>query len=240
MSPIRYFCPYCGQYASITTENHNQFESPFVLGNKYDHQLFILSVTSCPNPECREYSLRATLHDVWYDKPPAGGPPRYALTPHTNAAKQEWQLKPQSTARVFPEYIPTPIRSDYQEACTIKELSPKASATLSRRCLQGMIHDFWGITKTNLKLEIDALEVKIDGELWKAIDAVRKLGNIGAHMEKDTSMIIDVDPEEAGLMINLIEDLIQEWYVARHDREERVQKLIEASTKKEIQKKGEK
>ena len=36
--------------------------------------------------------------------------------------------------------IPIPqLMDDYEEACAIVNLSPKASATLSRRCLQGMI-----------------------------------------------------------------------------------------------------
>ena len=32
--------------------------------------------------------------------------------------------------------------------------------------------------------------------MWQAIDAVRSIGNIGAHMEKDINLIVDVDPEE--------------------------------------------
>jgi hypothetical protein len=47
----------------------------------------------------------------------------------------------------LPDYIPEQIKDDYYEACSILNLSPKASATLARRCLQGMIRDFWGITK---------------------------------------------------------------------------------------------
>ena len=57
---------------------------------------------------------------------------------------KRWRLIPESDAKVFPDYIPQQIREDYVEASKIKELSPKASATLSRRCLQGMIRDFWG------------------------------------------------------------------------------------------------
>ncbi|MEI8253036.1 MAG: hypothetical protein WCG25_04765 [bacterium] len=47
-----------------------------------------------------------------------------------------WQLLPVSEAKVLPDYIPDPIKQDYYEACRIRDLSPKASATLSRRCLQ--------------------------------------------------------------------------------------------------------
>lgn len=51
----------------------------------------------------------------------------------------------------------------------------------------------------------------------EAIDAVCKVGNIGAHMEKDIDLIVDVDPNEAELLINLIETRFQYWYVNREE-----------------------
>jgi hypothetical protein len=107
---------------------------------------------------------------------------------------EEWLLRPSSLALVFPDYVPAPIRQDYEEACKIRNLSPKASATLSRRCLQGIIRDFKGIVKKRLVDEIDALRDEVDPDTWAAIDAVRQIGNIGAHMEKDINEIIDVEP----------------------------------------------
>ena len=55
------------------------------------------------------------------------------------------RLFPISDAIIFPEYIPAQIRQDYGESCKIVSLSPKAFATLSRRCLQEIIRDFWSI-----------------------------------------------------------------------------------------------
>lgn len=88
----------------------------------------------------------------------------------------DWQLRPQSNAKPFPPYIPAPIREDYEEACSIKDLSPKAAATLSRRCLQGIIRDYWGISKARLIDEINELKGKVDQSTWDAIDAVRNIG----------------------------------------------------------------
>lgn len=138
---------------------------------------------------------------------------------------QEWQLLPESEAKVLPDYVPQPIKEDYYEACRIKDLSPKASATLSRRCLQGMIRDFWGISKRTLKEEIDAIEDKVSADTWESIEAVRKVGRIGAHMEKDINLIIDVEPNEAQLLISLIEQLIDDWYITREDRKKRTEAL---------------
>jgi hypothetical protein len=141
-------------------------------------------------------------------------------------------LIPPSSAKVFPDYVPEPIREDYVEACKISDLSLKASATLSRRCLQGMIRNFWGISKARLIDEIEAIEDKTDKLTWEAIDSVRKIGNIGAHMEKDINVIVDVDPEEAQLLIGLIELLVKDWYVTKHDREERLKAIAGISAAK--------
>jgi hypothetical protein len=149
---------------------------------------------------------------------------------------QTWNLIPPSSAKVFPEYVPKPILDDYTEACAIRDLSPKASATLSRRCLQGMIRDFWKISKPRLIDEIEAIKDKTDATTWQAIDAVRKIGNIGAHMEKDINVIVDVDPNEAQVLIELIEMLIKDWYIVDHERKERLKEIVSISGAKEASK----
>ena len=137
------------------------------------------------------------------------------------------------------------MREDYLEACLIREKSPKASATLARRCLQGMIRDFCGITKPTLFKEVEELERRVnedkapkgvEPEHMAAIDALRKLGNIGAHMEKDISLIIEVDPGEAQALIELIEMLFEEWYVARKKRQDRLAAIVKIADDKDAAK----
>lgn len=124
---------------------------------------------------------------------------------------------PPANAMYLPDYIPAPLRQDYLEAVQIADLSPKASATLARRCLQGMIHDFWEIHEKNLNAEISALRGRIPSKQWEAIDAIRKIGNIGAHMENNTELIVDVDPDEAKKLLKVIELLFKAWYISRHE-----------------------
>jgi hypothetical protein len=153
-----------------------------------------------------------------------------------------WSLIPQSEAKVFPGYIPKTIISDYNEACAIVRLSPKASATLSRRCLQGIVRDYWGVRVKSgrLKDEIDEIKDKTDPATWDAIDAVRKVGNVGAHMEKDINLVIDVEPEEASLLINLIEILLKDWYITREERKQRLTSIKVMAEEKEGKKKADK
>ena len=98
-----------------------------------------------------------------------------------------------------------------------------------------MIRNFWGISKRTLKAEIDALkdEPKLDLLTWQAIDGTRQIGNIGAHMESDINLIVDVEPNEAQLLINLIELLFKDWYVSRHQREQQLTALLGVAAAKE-------
>ena len=73
---------------------------------------------------------------------------------------------------------------------------------------------------------------------YNAIDSVRKIGNIGAHMEKDINLIIDVDKNESFLLINLLEILVDNWYIARHEKEERLAKIKTIADDKDKMKKA--
>lgn len=228
-TPFNWKCPFCGHNATITNERYSSNSHTFSKENKYGPQTVRTLVTICPNPDCLEYTLQAALYDrhlvgsYWGD---------------TKNPKQQWSLIPAASIEAFPDYVPQVIRDDYREACLVRNASPKASATLSRRCLQGMIRDFWNVSGSTLFEEINKIEEEVDPTTWDAIHAVRSIGNIGAHMEKDINLIVDVEPEEADLLIELIETLIKEWYVARHKREQRMARIVAASEQKKAIKKN--
>jgi len=69
----------------------------------------------------------------------------------------------------------------------------------------------------------------------EAIDAVRTVGNIGAHMEKDVNLIVPVDPSEAQMLVGLLELLANEWYVARNSRERRLEAVKKLAEDKKAQ-----
>ncbi len=222
-------CPFCNHDATIGEDNYSSKDFEFNDNNKYGYQLIKAETITCPNPKCKEYALILSLYD--YEETTPGD-----LVP-VSLPKKTWQLIPAAETKVFPDYIPTAIITDYKEACLIRDLSPKASATLARRCLQGMIRNFWGIKKDRLIDEIIAIENKVDPTTWAAIDAVRQIGNIGAHMEKDIDLIIDVEPGEAKLLIGLIENLINDWYIVRQKRQESMAEIIAAAKIKQENKK---
>ena len=105
-----------------------------------------------------------------------------------------------------------------------------------------MIRDFCGISDYTLDKEIKELRRQVDAheaprsvtpESIDAIDHVRKIGNIGAHMEKDINLIVDVDPGEAQALIDLIELLFEEWYVERHQRQQRLDRVKQIREQKD-------
>ena len=99
-----------------------------------------------------------------------------------------------------------------------------------------MIRDFWGISKSRLIDEINALQTKVSITQWQAIDAIRSIGNIGAHMEKDINVIVDVDPDEAQKLLKLIELLIDKWYITRHEEQELLNNVTQIANTKKSQK----
>ncbi|MEK8215513.1 DUF4145 domain-containing protein [Paenibacillus sp. FSL L8-0463] len=232
MSNYSWTCPFCNRIATISDSDKSSDYFDLSIKNVHGDKKLIVKYIVCPNPDCKEYTLSAELYDAKFT-----GTKPYGSSYESTQHLMTWNLIPNSQAKSFPAYIPEAIINDYHEACVIKDLSPKASATLSRRCLQGIIRDFWGIKKSRLVDEIDAIKDKVDVLTWEAINAVRKIGNIGAHMEKDINIIIDVEPNEAELLIGLIEILIKDWYITRFERQERLQNIINVNAEKEQQKK---
>lgn len=231
MVNINFRCPYCSQPTTITEPNYfNHWVKVNINESDKGEIGLTINVITCPNEKCKKLFLKLFLTDAQSDQTT-----RWNWAPKNNI--QEWQLLPESQAKVLSDYIPKQIQYDYYEACRIRDLSPKASATLSRRCLQGMIRDFWKIKKSRLKDEVDELEKHVHPLTWQAIDSVRKVGNIGAHMEKDINLIIDVDKKESQLLIELIEQLVDDWYIVRHEKEKRLNKIIEMANSKKLQKK---
>lgn len=196
-------CPFCGNIMSIheNTASIRRINFECInLSSEARCPYLAITIMKCPNEECQKETVFAD-----------------GINGYIDGASVD--IYPSAIFRSFPEYVPFAIRKDYEEACSILNSSPKAAATLSRRCLQGMIHDFWDIHEKNLNAEITQLKGKIPASQWKAIDAVRSVGNIGAHMENDVNLIVDIEPNEAKKLIMLIEHLIEKWYINRYEEE---------------------
>jgi hypothetical protein len=225
-------CPYCDRDTTLRDGDYIFNGTKLNIQNPIDgHKFLRWHYIVCPNLKCKKFTLAVFLNELSWDSKEGWKVGNFV---------RRWDLIPPSRAKAFPNYIPKPIIYDYNEACLICDLSPKASATLSRRCLQGIIRDFWEVKPGRLIDEIDQIKDKTDPVIWEAIESVRKVGNIGAHMEKDINVIIDVDPNEAQMLIGLVEVLLRDWYIGREERKKRLVEIRDLAEKKDEERKKEK
>ena len=223
---VEWQCPYCLHWSQI------ERPAPVGIGlasNAQDLKEVYFTQVVCLNSNC----ARITLSLKIYGMIPYGDP---AHRGKRRGEFRSFSLLPNAATRPQPSYIPAQIVNDYNEACAVVNISPKASATLIRRCLQGMIRDFFGVSERTLNAEINKIKGRVSEDLWEAIDSIRKIGNIGAHMESDVNLVIDVETEEATVLIGLVEQLFREWYVERHNRESRINSIKAIAAEKAAQK----
>jgi len=123
------------------------------------------------------------------------------------------------------EFIPDHLAKDYNEAVKVLPISPKSSAALTRRILQTIFREHYAISERTLDAEINKFInlPDVPSHLSDAVDAVRTIGNIAAHPSKDknTGLIVDVEPGEAEWLIEVIETLFDFTFIQPRKLEER-------------------
>jgi hypothetical protein len=222
-------CPFCNTDQTVTEEGRQVTLADLTIENADGPRRLVSKFAVCPNPKCRKFSLAVSLHGLELS----------GNRSYTGRHIKTWTLVPPSRARVFPVELPPSVLRDYHEACLAIEFSPRVAAALSRSCLSGMLRDYWQVQPGGLGDEFRQIRGTADPLTWEAIEAVRKSGMIGARMESEAAEIQDVDPEEAELLLGLIETLIQDWYVSREDRRRRLAKIRERTGERGAETSGE-
>ena len=203
-------CPYCGIASEVSTLIRRSFLSmSFTREINFHGDSIECQVLRCANANCGQSSLWISYSN---DK----------------GAKHKVRLVPKSSAKSFPKYIPEGLREDYEESCLILGDSPKASAALARRCLQGMIHDFWKVKKNNLYKEIEAIKTKVEPSTYKALIGLKDTGNKAVHPDK----ISDISEGDAQRLVHMIEFLFEKWYVAKHTDKELISSVSKLARNK--------
>lgn len=129
----------------------------------------------------------------------------------------KWCVYPLNGSRSpAPSIVPSVLADDFNESAAVLSISPKASAALSRRCLQELLRQ-QGFTDKDLAPAIQkGLDSKtIPAELAENLDAIRNIGNFAAHPMKDksTGEILPVEPHEAEWNLEVLEGLFDFYYV---------------------------
>lgn len=135
----------------------------------------------------------------------------------------EIRVYPSGTSRPpLSPAVPAAFAADYREACLVWESSAKASAALSRRCLQHLLREKAGTKKKDLNDQIDEVlsSRTLPSDLADMIDAIRVVGNFAAHPIKSVSTgeIVEVEPGEAELLLDTLEELFDYYFVRPVER----------------------
>lgn len=208
-------CPRC------LVEYYSEFENLYV-GIDNDGEWGI-NYTTCPNPNCRKMIINLINGD-------------WRRTKYGHALIKINKIsfvRPKVMNRnPLPSEVPKEYKKDYEEACLILIDSPKASAALSRRCLQKLLREKAGVKPSDLSKEIQEVidTDKLHTTLAESIDAIRIIGNFASHpiKSKATGEIVEVETGEAEWNLDVLELLFDFYFV----QPEKIRRKREALNKK--------
>jgi hypothetical protein len=180
-------------------------------------------------PACKRISLTLQNSSQVYGGQVPGQPGPFVGVVGLN--KESLVLPKGSNRPPCPVEVPPQFSVDYAEACLVLPDSAKAAAALGRRCLQNLLRDHVGIKvkSGNLAEEIQAVmdSGKLPSDLTESIDAIRNVGNFGAHPMKSqhSGEVLDVEPGEAEWTLDVLEELFDFYFVRPEQRRKKREAL---------------
>ena len=192
-------CPHC------SVQVHPAFiVTPIAQGESFSSERghkFSFQTRSMTCPACEQGIIFLSKH-LTIRSPP---PPNVSLIYPKHAVR----------SKAAPEVV-SELAQDFNEACLVLTDSPKASAALSRRCVQGVLR-LQGYAQRDLAKAIDAILAakSLPSSLAENLDAIRNIGNFAAHPVKDTNSgeIVEVEDHEADWNLDVLEGLFDFFYV---------------------------
>ncbi len=114
-----------------------------------------------------------------------------------------------------PAEVPPSIAEDYNDAALVFHFSPKASAALSRRCLQSVLLDKGGVKSKDLSSQIAEVLPTLPPHIAENLDMVRQVGDFAARpaKAKEPGMVSSAEPGEAEWNLDVLEALFDFYYV---------------------------
>jgi hypothetical protein len=137
--------------------------------------------------------------------------------------------------------VPKEFADDYNEACLILDLSPKASAALGRRCLQHVLREKGEVTHGKLFNEIEEILSRkiLPSNITESLHATRVIGNIAAHATDNVNSgdVMPVEVGEAEWILDTLEGLFDYYFISpakTAQRKDAYNKKLEAAGKSPI------
>jgi hypothetical protein len=201
----------------------------YVRGSGKDFTSLGIDWMRCANDECLQAAVRITES-------------------HSRVVKGQmvneetaWFARPRGVTRLLDPLVPDPFRTDYVEAASILDLSPRMSAVLSRRILGDLLEKYAGQTQFSLASRIDKFiaDPAQPGYIKENLHHFREIADFGAHTQKDEQQeIIDVNRDEAEWTLDILDSLFDHFIVAPERNRairEAMDKKIKAAGRKQIE-----
>jgi hypothetical protein len=160
-------------------------------------------------PECKGEFI------IHVDQVNRDGPqPGYVTTEESNI----YVLIPRVSSRPrAPDEVPKPLADLYNEAALILTDSPRASAAMSRRCLQQLLRDVATAPHGTLFAEIEwaVNGANLPSHVTESLHDLRQIGNFGVHPNKSTATgdYLEVEPGEAEWTLDTLDALFDHYFV---------------------------
>ncbi len=192
-------CPHCGRDVAANAD--------LIFLGEDTQGAWALIRYRCTSSGCGKFHFELQLHAYYYPNVDAWG-----------VLLKSFMVYPKgSLRRPCPTQVPQYLTEDYKEACLVLPDSAKASAALSRRCLQNLLREHCKVEHANLYDEIQELldRKELPTYLATDVDAIRNIGNFAAHptKSKSTGEIVEVEPKEAEWNLTVLEGLFDFYFV---------------------------
>jgi hypothetical protein len=199
-------CPYCAVEMHPKNPDRGGLHGATQMWYSRDGQQSRVSTVACPR--CEGVML---LHSDLQISEPVHG--------ESSATEENvFLLLPRSSGRKpLPPEVPEPYRGLYDEAALILQDSPRASAALSRRCLQHLLREQAKAPPSDLYHEIEwaLTNAGMPGYCTESLHDLRVIGNMAAHPNKSTATgdYVDVEPGEAEWTLDTLDTLFGFYFI---------------------------
>ena len=223
-------CPHCLKNIHVE-EAHNWDPTSTAIGTVMHNYVGHDGLRHCwveraACPACEKFILTLVHSDALVDIKPLYI--AYSLIPDEGDVERI-RIWPRSTGRPpAPPEVPDEFKTDYQEACLILADSPRASAALSRGCLQLILREKLGAKDEPLQKQVDwaITSAGLPSSIVDLLDVPRKVGNRAAHPKlSKVGKIVPVEPWEAEWCLEVIEALFDYVFVLPAKTQERLARL---------------
>lgn len=185
------------------------------------HNNLLVEYFNCPDNSCENVDVKVSGTENFF------------------TGRELW-FNPLSNAKVYPD-IDEDINKYYQEAHVVLQFSPRASAALSRACLESILLTHYKISSRTLfdkindfKKQVNDMTIRITYDFVEALDGIRIAGNAGVHEELKT----EISNDEALKVITVLEMFLDEIYIHEKSRKESLKQVTDIGNRISANKKG--